>query len=125
MALALRLTGARFSPAEPLAAGIIASVAGIVAVLPLLRTRQKDPVTIVQRALIGTVLHVLCTAVMSGVLVVTHVVTFHGPFIFWLLGAYWFSLAILVWQLRQLILAMTANVGQPQGNISTNLRVQN
>lgn len=100
--------GARFSPMDPVMAAAITSISGVAGIFPILRTRQKDAVAIVQLGLIGTVLHVLCTAIFAVALAATHVVKLHGPFVFWLMGAYWVSLAILVWQLRRVLLVMTA-----------------
>ena len=72
--------------------------------LPMLRSRQTDPVAIVQLALIGTVLHIFCTIFIAAALLFFHVENMHGSFIFWLLGAYWVSLVLLVWQLRRIIM---------------------
>lgn len=107
-ALLLWAVGVRFSPLDPINAGAITAIAAMIAILPVVRTRQTDPAAIIQLALLGTVLHLLCTAVQAGGLIALHLVNFHGPFIFWLLGAFWVSLAILVWQLRRVILEMTA-----------------
>jgi hypothetical protein len=109
-ALVLRIAGLRFAVTDPLSAAVIAAVAGTLGILPILRTRQKDAVTIVQRALVGTVLHLLATAVLAVALVASHLVNPRGPFVFWLLGAYWISLAVLVWQLRRVMLEMTGTL---------------
>ena len=109
-ALVLKLLGMHFSPLEPLNAGVIAAIAASVGTLPISVTRDKDAAIIVQRALIGTVLHVLCTVVLAVVLIASHVANANWSFVFWLLGAYWVSLVILVWQLRRVMLGMTATL---------------
>ena len=70
---------------------------------PILRSGRKDPVSIVQMALVGTVVHLVAAAVLGIALIVTHAVDARGAFAFWLLGGYWVSLMALVWQLRRLL----------------------
>jgi hypothetical protein len=110
VALVLRATGIRFTGTDPIVAGGIAAVAGVVAFLPILRLRQKDAVTVVQTALICSVLHFLCTAILSGAVIAAHLANFRGSFVFWLLGAFWVSLAIFIWQLRRVMLEMTTQI---------------
>jgi hypothetical protein len=109
-AFVLKHMGVQFSPMDPLNAGAIAVIAAGLGTLPISVTRDKDAAIIVQRALIGTVLHVLCTAVLAVVLIASHVANANWSFVFWLLGAYWVSLVILVWQLRRVMLGMTATL---------------
>jgi hypothetical protein len=106
-ALLLKITGVRLNPSDPINAAVIAALAANAAILPMLRTRQKDAVAIVQLALIATVLHVVVTAGLTVAAIATGIENIHGPFIYWMLGAYWVSLAALVWQLRRLIIEMT------------------
>jgi hypothetical protein len=108
----LKLAGVKLNLLDPALAAAVAAAAATVAMLPILRTRQTDPVGIIQFALIGTVLHILCTFVLGAVLLFSHVENLHGPFVYWLLGAYWVSLAVLVWQLRLAILSLTNNSPQ-------------
>jgi hypothetical protein len=110
IALVLWLAGVRFNLLDPLNAAVVTAIAATIGIIPILVVRQTDPASIVQLALAGTVLHMLCTAALVLGLVGTHLADFHGAFIFWLLGAFWMSLAILVWQLRRVILDMTATL---------------
>jgi hypothetical protein len=109
-ALALKVAGVAVNLIDPLAAGIVAATAGILGILPLLRLSEPDAGTIAQRALVGTVLHLFCTCAVAGVFIASQVVNFRGSFVFWLLGAYWVSLAILVRQLRRVMLDMIASL---------------
>ncbi len=109
-ALVLKVAGVQVHPIDPLAAGVVAAMAGMAGILPMLRISAPDPGTIAQRALIGTVLHMICTAALAIGMVASHVENIRGAFVFWLLGAYWVSLVILVWQLRRVMLEMTANL---------------
>jgi len=107
-ALILWFLHVRFSPLDPIDAAVITAIAASIGILPLLRTAQTDPTAIVQIALIGTILHLMCTAALSIAVVTLNLANFRGPFIFWLLGAFWVSLAILVRQLRRVMLDLTA-----------------
>jgi ABC-type cobalamin transport system permease subunit len=104
----LSTAGLRFKLADPVLAGGVAATAGIVGFLPILRARHKDAVSVVQLALIGTILHLLCSVALGIALIASHTVDIHGRFIYWFLGAYWASLVALVGQLRRSILALTA-----------------
>jgi hypothetical protein len=107
-ALLLAVAGVRINPAQPLAAGVIASVAGILGLMPIQRNHQGDSVSIVQSALAGTVLHLLVSAILTLILLASHGVEGNVSFITWLLCAYWISLIVLIWQLRRV---MTTTIG--------------
>jgi hypothetical protein len=96
--------GVRILPLEPVTAAIACSAAGVLGLIPLLKLRAKDLTTVLQMALIGTVLHLLAAGALAGAAVAAHVVEGRLSFIFWLLGAYWVSLIALVVQLRKLLL---------------------
>jgi hypothetical protein len=117
-ALMFKLSGLRLNLTDPIFAAAVAATAATIGILPILRTRQTDPAGIIQLALIGTVLHILGTIVLAGALIAAHIETVNGPFVYWLLGAYWISLIILVWQLRLAVLHLT-------NHLANNLKVQN
>jgi hypothetical protein len=104
-AVVLSLAGISVKPAEPIIAGAIASAAGVAGLLPVLRSRRRDAVSIVQSALAGTMLHLLTQIALAVGFLASHAVDRHGAFPLWLLGGYWTSLSALVWQLRRIILA--------------------
>jgi hypothetical protein len=109
-ATALVIAGFSVKPADPLLAGAIGSAAGILGILPALRSRGKDPVAAIQSALAGTVLHLLTQAILAIAIIASHSVQSHA-FPYWLLGGYWTSLVVLIWQLRRIILGI-ANVAK-------------
>jgi hypothetical protein len=97
---------------DPMAAGIISAVAGVVGFLPIALTKRKDAVGIFQLALVGTVLHLFAAVALTGAAVGTHAVALRMDFIYWILGGYWVSLILLILQLRQrLIGAMDISKG--------------
>jgi hypothetical protein len=104
-AAALTVFGVSVNPMEPLAAGVIATAAGVLGLTPILRSARKDPVAIFQAALIGTVVHLVSASIFTGVLLGLHVVQTHAAFVFWLLAGYWASLITLILQLRRVMAA--------------------
>jgi hypothetical protein len=89
-------------------AAVVAMIAAEVALLPAWAARRGEPAKLASTALGGTVLHLLLTIFLAAAVMVARVVEPAGPFVYWLLGAYWLSLAMLVWAL----LAMAPR-GQP------------
>ena len=69
----------------------------------LARSGRRDPSSVLQMALVGTVLHLLAQIALGTTLYATHAVDLHGNFVFWLLGEYWLSLIALIWQLKRMI----------------------
>ena len=125
-ALMLKLSGLRMNLMDVLLAAAVPAAAAMISMLPILRTRETDPVSIVQRALIGTVLHILGTFAFAAILVAFHIETLHGPFVYWLLGSYWVSLIVLVWQLRLVMLRVTNTLpNHLPHNLPNTLKVQN
>jgi len=96
---------------EPLAATAIGIVSATLGVLPLVRGGQRNPVTVLQLGVLGTVIHLLAQCALATALIASHAISFHGTSIIWLLGEYWISLAALIWQLRRLILAAIPATG--------------
>jgi hypothetical protein len=105
--LPLAIFGVRFSPLDPITAGVIAAVAGIFGLIPILATVRKDPVGIFQLALIGTVIHLVSAIALAAIAVATHIAAVRMPFMSLLIIGYWASLITLVWQLRRLLLTTT------------------
>jgi hypothetical protein len=97
-------------PIEPLAAAAIGAISGSLGILPLIRSGRRDPVSVLQMAMVGTVLHLLSQIVLAGAVVATHAVNIHGSFLFWLMAEYWVSLIALISQLRKLILSAIPSV---------------
>lgn len=110
-ALALSLLGISIKPIEPITAGAIASAAGIMGIIPVLKSRRRDAVSLVQAALAGTVLHLFTQIALAVALIASHALDRRGSFPLWLLGGYWTSLAALVWQLRRIILTPNTIAG--------------
>jgi hypothetical protein len=94
-----------------LAAAVVAVIAAELALLPAWIFRRGEPVRAAQAALGGTVLHMLLTIMLAAAIMVARVVEPTAPFVYWLTGAYWLSLAGLVWGLIAL-----APGRQPKGN---------
>src|SRR5271170_7136675 len=78
---------------------LIAVIVAEAALLPALLLRRAEPAQRAQAALGGTVIHLLLTIFMAAAVMVAKVVEPAGPFVYWLTGAYWLSLAMLVWSL--------------------------
>ena len=100
----LLAVGARINLLEPISVTIICSAAGMLGLLPLIRGGGRDLTGVLQRALIGTVLHLFSATALAGAAIALHIVEARLPFVFWLLGGYWISLIALVIQLRRIIL---------------------
>ncbi|HEX4053537.1 MAG TPA: hypothetical protein VHX86_04660 [Tepidisphaeraceae bacterium] len=105
-AVVLSLAGMAVSPADPIAAGAISAAAGMVGLVPVLRTRGRDAISVVQSALAGTIFHLLTQTALAVGVIASHLMIHHGAFPFWLIGGYWTSLTALIWQLRRFILAV-------------------
>jgi hypothetical protein len=60
------------------------------------------------------VVHFLLTILLAVAVTVAKVVEPGGTFIYWLTGAYWFSLAMLVWGLLGIVPARTARTALKQ-----------
>jgi hypothetical protein len=110
----LALLGAHVKPIEPAVAGGAAALAAVVGASPMLRTGGKSLVATVQFALACTVIHMMLTGILAATLVIAGAVSIRGQFVYWLIGSYWISLAVLVWQLRRIIVAR-AQLAKAQG----------
>jgi hypothetical protein len=95
------------NPVEPVAAAFIGAASGTIALLPLLRGRHRDMVSVLQLAIVGTVLHLATQVALAAGMFLSHTVSPRGPFLMWLLAEYWTSLICLIWQLRRIILSIT------------------
>jgi hypothetical protein len=105
LAAGLAVVGVRFSPIDPMCAGVIAALAGMFGAMPIILARPSDQMFAAQLALAGTVLHMLLALAMGVTLIATSVVPHDNRLAFWLVGGYWVSLFVTIWQLRRLVLA--------------------
>ena len=103
-AAVLALTGMHVHPIDPIAAGALVSIAASLGILPILLRPNADASDAWQSALAGTIIHLIVPFAGAAILLTTGVVSWHGPFPFWLIAAYWTSLFLLTKQLRQLAL---------------------
>jgi hypothetical protein len=117
VALLLMLVGVRISPIEPVAAIGIGMISGYLGILPLARSGRRDPSSVIQMALVGTVLHLLTQIVLGTALYATHLVDMHGNFVYWLLGEYWLSLIALIWQLKRMIASAIPEAKYPEAKV--------
>jgi hypothetical protein len=111
LAIVATLAGMPVRPADAILAGAIGSAAGMLGLIPALRTRRGDPVAITQSALAGTVLHLLTQIGLAAAVMGAGMAARHGAFPLWLLCGYWTSLAVLIWQLRRIILGNSTPAG--------------
>jgi hypothetical protein len=101
-AFVLKFAGVHLHPADPIAAAAVGIVADALALWPILRNKKTDAVALFQLAMVATVIHLLAEIALCVTMIVTRKTN-----TFWLLGQYWVSLMVLIWQLRQVILANT------------------
>ncbi len=100
----LRSAGVPVQMADPVTAGVITAVAGMIgAAMPLRHT--GDAAGSLNAGLLGTVLHLLCCIVLTIAAIAAHVVDGHGRFLFWILGGYWISILTLVWLAKRVVTA--------------------
>jgi len=104
-AVLLSLLGVPVRPLEPSLAGPTAALAAAIAATPMFWSTGKSMVAVLQFALASTVIHMMLTGLAAIALFASGAVSIRGPFVYWLIGAYWISLAALVWQLRKIIIA--------------------
>ena len=107
----LRVCGIAVPVIDPINAAVLAVIATIVGLLPLTFSRGADLVTLTQRALVGTVLHVLIAVAMAVTIIATHSGSDTRQLIFWVFGGYLISLLLVVFQSRRLLVAAMAATG--------------
>jgi hypothetical protein len=103
-AAVLRICGIEIHWQDPLVAGVIAAVAGMLGAAPLVR-QTDDALAAVKTALAGTVLHLLACAVLTIVAIGLHLEDGRGQFLIWILVGYWISIFSLVWLARRILIA--------------------
>jgi hypothetical protein len=96
------LAGARPPWSDVVVAAAVAIIAAEVGILPAVALRHSSPGRLAQAALGGTLLHLLLAVLLAAAAVAAGIVNSHGPFVWWLTGAYWTSLAVLVWGLLKI-----------------------
>jgi hypothetical protein len=106
VAVGMTLAHQPINPVDPATAALIGIASAVLGLLPILRSGRQDLVSVLQMAIVGTVLHLLVQVVLAGAMFMTHTVSPHGSFLIWLLAEYWASLAVLIFQLRKIILSV-------------------
>jgi hypothetical protein len=101
MAVVCRIARLDVGNREALFAVIIAAFAAEIAFLPAWLAQKSESVRFAQAALGGTLLHLFITFVLGAALLLAKFVL-PQPFVYWLLGAYWISLSVLVVALLKL-----------------------
>jgi hypothetical protein len=109
-----RLAGLQSHLRDLVTAGVVAVVAAEAAMILVYSLRKSSPVIVAQAALGGTVVHFLLTILLAVALTVAKVVEPGGAFIYCLTGAYWFSLAMLVWGLLGIVPGRTTGAQAKQ-----------
>ena len=100
----LRSCGVAVQMVDPVTAGGIAVIAGMIGASVPLRY-QGDAAGALNAGLLGTVLHLVASIVLTIAAVSLHVVDGHGRFLFWVMGGYWISILTLVWLARRVVTA--------------------
>ena len=105
----LRLGGVPVQMADPITAGAIMSIAGMIGAIPPLR-HPGDASATLFAGLLGTMLHLVACIGLTIAAVVLHLVDGHGRFLFWLFGGYWISILTLIWLARTAVTAKALKV---------------
>jgi hypothetical protein len=105
----LRLGGVPVQMVDPITAGVIMSLAGIIGAVPPLR-HAGDASGTLFAGLLGTILHLVASIVLTIAAVLLHLVDGHGRFLFWLFGGYWISMLTLIWLARGAVTAKALKV---------------
>src|SRR4051794_1192510 len=98
-----------------LAATLTCIVAGELAAVPLVLTRGGSQASVVQAALVGSVVHLFVCIAVAGIIVMARLGA--GPaFLYWLLGLYWVTLvALLTAFVKAIRTAQVAQAPRQQG----------
>ena len=91
----LRTMGADAHAKEMLAAAGTCLIAGELAAVPMLLSRNESQASVMQAALVGTTVHLLVSIVIAGVVLLGHL-PLGESYVYWLLGLYWVTLIALV-----------------------------
>ena len=81
---------------EMIAAAVVCLIASELAFVPLILTRGGTQASIVQAALLGTLIHLFGCCGLGGALIVTKPLGIGPAFTFWLLGLYCLTLIVVV-----------------------------
>ena len=100
--------GARAHPRELIAAALICTIAGELALLPAVLLRKSDAATISQAGLAGTVIQMFLTLLFAAAAWMGQLIVERKPFLFMLLAFYWTALIVLVLAMARLIRAAPA-----------------
>jgi hypothetical protein len=113
VAVLCRLGGVSVHGKEAILAGVISAMAGEAALVPSFVLRRSDATQYAQAALGGTVLHLILTILMAVVVIGAGTGAAKEPFVYWLIAAYWTTLAALVWAMVSMM-PVKANGKVPQ-----------
>jgi hypothetical protein len=81
---------------EMIAAAVVCLIASELALVPLMRTRGATQASVVQAALLGTIIHLFGCCGLGGALIITKPFGIGLAFTFWLLGLYCLTLIVVV-----------------------------
>lgn len=96
---------------ELIAAALICTISGELALLPAALLGKSDPATVSQAGLAGTVIHMFLSLLLAAVVWIGKLVVNKQMFLFMLLGFFWVSLVVLVLAMTRLV--RSADVKRP------------
>jgi len=88
---------------ELIAAALICTISGELALMPAALLRKSDPATVSQAGLAGTVIHMFLSLLLAAVVWIGKLVVNKQMFLFMLLGFFWVSLIVLVLAMTRLV----------------------
>lgn len=98
-------------PREMVLAALICTLAGEVALIPLLLTRGAAQPAVAQAGLVGTVVHLFTSAALGGAAMLVKPLRLDQAYVYWLLALYWISLIVLVTLLVRAVKAAAIRTG--------------
>ena len=82
---------------------VVSLVAGLLAMVPAILARTLGISAVSQSGLLGTIVHMFLTILLSAVAWVAKLVIAQKPYLFWLLAFYWVSLVAVVIALASVV----------------------
>jgi hypothetical protein len=99
---------------EMMFAAVVCLIASVGAMIPIIRTRGASQASVVQSALVGTMIHLFVCCGLGGALIITKAFGLTNAFAYWLLGLYWVTLIVVVVGLIGAIKAANVGAGSPR-----------
>ena len=96
---------------ELIAAAVICSVSGDLALLPIVLLRKSDAATVSQAGLAGTVVHMFLTLILASIVWMQKLAD-RSPFMFALLAFFWVTLIVVVLVMAKLVRGAAASVAK-------------